>query len=61
LNGFEIEREEKFGVLLLLLKEIKERRLMEGRGFGGLLNQLSKKLLLKLIEAILVRNFWWGF
>jgi hypothetical protein len=37
LNGFEIEREEKFGVLLLFLKEIKERRLMEGRGFGGLL------------------------
>jgi hypothetical protein len=37
LNGFEIEREEKFEVFLRLLREIKERRLMEGRGFGGLL------------------------
>jgi len=29
LNGFDTEREKKFGVLLLLLKEIRERKLME--------------------------------
>jgi hypothetical protein len=40
LNGFDTERENKFGVLLLLLKEIRERKLMDGIAFGGFWNQI---------------------